>query len=1014
MKLFTASLILTLLFHVSIAQDVTVTGTITDSDGNALDGITVTSSLGSTFTDIQGKFEIRVTDTYQSLTFSGSGFQSQTIPLNGQTQINSELSSASSSDQMVETGFGTQSKKSSTSSVAQISGSALNNQPVVDIEQSSQGRAAGVFVQNNGGKLGEGTKVRIRGGSSLSGSNEPLYVVDGVPLTSNNQSDIDPSLIESMEILKDAAATSLYGSRAANGVVIITTKKGKSGKLKVDVDYQFGVSMLGKRLDMMTPEEYNQMFIEYTLRQPIIFGQVPAGSITQSNLERWSNESKTLNQTYPDSTYQIQLGNNSIGIPLLSRLNNNTDWQDLAFRTAISNRGSINLSGGSKNHQVFANVNYLNQDGILIGNNYERFGGRVNLNSSWTDRLSSNISFSYVKTNNNKLNEDADVGNPVQMVLLPPSDAPDPENSYILDVRSAEYNPQTEVYNSLNFETSDRMNGNIGLAYELSNNLSLNLDGGIDYLDLREERRQGPATQEGNPTGLSRLSTTNLFNYLVNGYLDYHQMRGTNELNVILGGSYQNSNSTFSFRRARINSISDLESLNENDPSLLNNPVPGSAFSFLSAYTRANYSINGKYHFQASARMDGSSKFGSENQYGIFPAASAGWTLSEESFLKGNPTISFLKLRSSYGLVGNTPEDDFLYRNNYYTVNYGVSDGIRLANLGNQNLKWETTAQLDVGLEFGFFGDRLFGSLNYYRKNTTDLLFPVPVSQTSGFGSVIRNVGTMVNTGFELTLSSLNVSSGAFEWTTDFNISTNSNEIKDLGGQRLISGVNAFIEGEAAGTFYMVDYAGVDPATGNAQYEDQFGFTSTNYDQVLVSGRKVAGNPNPKFFGGMTNNLSYGNLSLNFTFQFVQGIDLYWETGELIANSGFGLYGQTADQVDRWYQPGDNANYPAVNPNLENTNPSSRWLYDGSYIRLNNLNISYDLTSQLSSIGISNCSIYVGGQNLFTITSYPGYDPDVSYTDPNGGTISQNINRGIDLFSTPQPRVFITGLKIGF
>jgi hypothetical protein len=350
--------------------------------------------------------------------------------------------------------------------------------------------------------------------------------------------------------------------------------------------------------------------MEYTMRQPIICSQRPAADVTQENRETWAQAALDLANQFPDSTYTINFSNgNAVGIPLLTRLNNNTDWQDEAFRTALSHRANVSVSGGSDKHRYYSAFTYLNQEGILIGNEYERFSGRFNLNSQWTSKLSSDLSFGYIKTNNNRLNSDADIGNPMQMILLPPSDAPDPDNDYILEVRSSEYNPQTEIFNARNFETSDRMNGSMAFTYEFNENLTLDVDGGIDYLDLVEERLQGPATQEGNPTGLARYGTTDVFNYIINAYGTYEKSFGNSNLSAMLGTSYQKSNSDFTFRLARVNSISELRSLNETDPSLLNLPLPGSAFSFLSYFSRVNYSIDEKYTFQLSGRVDGSSKF---------------------------------------------------------------------------------------------------------------------------------------------------------------------------------------------------------------------------------------------------------------------------------------------------------------------------------------------------------------------------------------------------------------------
>lgn len=1017
MKRFLAYLIVCCLILSGAYAQRTVTGQVKERGKVlGLPGVTVQvkDGINSTITDYNGNFEISVPEDDVILVFSYTGYGTKEIEVGNRSSIQVSLIKESEEKEgEVQVGYGTLSKEELTSSVSSIDADKLGTQPVVDLEQANQGRAAGVFIQNSGGKLGQGTRVRIRGGSSLSGSNEPLYVVDGVPLTSDNQSDIDPSTIESMEILKDASAAALYGSRAANGVVLITTKKGSAGKIKLDLDYQLGVSTTQKKLNMMTPDEYNQMFIEYTLRQPIL--GVPGGDITQENLERWAQEAAELGRNFPDSTYFIDLSNNtSIGIPLLTRLNNDTDWQDEAFRTALSHRANVGISGGSDNHQVYASFNYMNQEGILIGNQYERISGRANLTSQFSSRLSSDLSLGYISTKNNQLNEDADVGNPVQVVLLPPSDAPDPANDYVLEVRSSEYNPQTEVFNSDYLELTDRINGNLSLSYLLNENLSLNVDGGIDYLDLRDERRQGPATLDGRPDGLSRLSTSKVFNYIINGYASYDANLGNNTISAILGTSYQKSNTDFTFRLARVNSISELESLNETNPSLFNPPVPGSAFSFLSYYTRVNYTINDKYTLQLSGRADGSSKFGEDNRTGFFPAASAGWNLSNESFLAGNRTISFLKLKGSYGIIGNTPLDDFLYRRNYIPVFYGQTEGIRLSNFSNAGLKWESTAQLDVGVDYGFFDNRITGSINYYNKKTTDLLFPVPVSLTSGFGNVLSNVGSLTNSGIEFAISTVNFERDQFFWTTEFNISTNNNEVTDLGGEQLIQGINAFIEGQPPGVFYMVEYRGVNPANGRPLY-DLNGATTENYNLALENGRKIVGDPNPDFYGGLVNNITYGNFDLSFIFQFVQGVDVYWETGEFISNSGFALFGQTDDQIDRWYQPGDQTNIPAINPNIENTNPSSRWLVDGSYIRLNNLSLTYSLPSDMVlKMGLRYFRVYIGGQNLLTLSDYPGYDPDVGYVDPEGGIIAQNINRGVDFFTAPQPRVYTTGIKIGF
>ncbi|MFC2123847.1 SusC/RagA family TonB-linked outer membrane protein [Bacteroidota bacterium] len=1006
MKKLITSLIICLFFINQAFSQRTVTGhVISDDQPSGLAGalVQIKGQLDKSITDNSGNFSLLIPEDGGLLIISLSGYRTEEIEINLQKTVDVQLAKLPERTDEISIGYGTQSKEELTGSVSQIDAESIGSQPLIDLEQANQGRASGVFIQNNGGKLGQGTTVKIRGGSSLTGSNSPLYVVDGVPLTSNNQTEINPNNIASIEVLKDASAAVIYGSRAANGVILITTKKGEAGKLKVDFDYQLGVSQTPKKLDLMSPKDYNEMFVEYTLRF-IGYDEV----ITRSDLETWAQNGEAVFNDPSDPATEIR-----IEMPLVEDLSYDTDWQDEVFRTALSHRSNINLSGGSENHRFFTGIGYTTQEGILIGNDYNRLNADLNLNSQFTKQLSVNFGLSFIHSKNNRLNEDQDLGSPLQAIVLPPSDSYDPDNEYRLFVRSLEYNPMTEVYYSDNVETNNRVVGNLGAKYRLNENLSLNVDGGIDVLDFTTEKRQGPETLEGKPSGLSRIGETSVFNYIVNGYADYTNSFGNNNLSAVLGASYQRSNSDFSFKRARVNSIGEIE----NDPDIYNPPIPSSGFAFLSYFTRINYSIQKKYIFQVSGRLDGSSKFGDDNRYGFFPAVSAGWNLSNESFLSGSSTISFLKLKGSYGLVGNTPDEDFIYRTNYFIINYGTEEGIRLSNLSNSKLKWETTAQLDVGVEFGFLADKISGSVNYFQKNTTDLLLPVPVSQTSGFDFILQNVGSLENSGIEVDINTSNIESDNFRWHTSFNFSTINNEITKLGGEdrKLISGVNAYLEGKAPGVFYMPVYEGVNSLNGEAEYSVGSGGITTDYDEALANGRQIVGDPNPDFFGGLSNTLSFFNFDLDFLFQFVQGADKYNQTGEFLANSGILLLGQRADQVDRWIEPGEDSQFSVIKPSAENTNPSTRWLEDGSYIRLNNVSLTYNLPIDIvRNWGMRYFRIYVGGQNLLTITDYSGYDPDTYYIDPTGGTITQNINRGIDDFTTPQPRTIITGIKIGF
>ncbi|MFT7019661.1 MAG: TonB-linked SusC/RagA family outer membrane protein, partial [Cyclobacteriaceae bacterium] len=1026
-KLFILSIVAFLTSYELSAQQLLSGKVFSAADGATLSGVLISfpESTEKTTSGADGAYQIAIPEYGGQVVFTLVGYQIQRF--NVMTEKVLDVSLQENATDQISIGFGSQSKEELTGSIAQIAGGDISSQPVQDLAQANQGRASGVFVQNNGGKLGQGTTVRIRGGSSLTGSNNPLYVVDGVPLTSDSQSEINPNNIASIEILKDASAAAIYGSRAANGVILITTKKGTSGKLKVDLDYQFGSSQTPRRLDVLSPEDYLAQFMEFGLRDGQNALQIIAGfnadaraqldifdailaDASHDNLKRWAQTgqfdlSNGTTYGYDDSSV--------LGL-IEGRLDSNqykTDWQDEIFRTALSHRMNINLSGGSENLSYFGGVGFTTQEGIIVGNEFDRVNIDLNVASNKDKKFSYQLGGNYVYSKNLLLNNDQDLGSPLQAILLPPSDAYDPANNYQLRVRSLEYNPLTEINYSDNLETINRLIGSAAFKYRLNDELSVNLDGGIDYFDSDRDRRQGPQTLEGNPTGFSRNSTTQSINYLTNLYANYRKDIAGQDLNITVGTSYQRSSTDFTFASARENDLN----FGETAPGYLSNPIPSTGNAFLSYFGRVNYNIAGKYLIQASARADGSSKFGENNRFGYFPAVSAGWLLSKESFLSGSSVVSLLKLRGSYGIVGNTPDDDFIYRLNYFNVQYGNSvQGLRIANLANPDLKWESTAQLDVGLDFSLFADRVSGSLNYYQKNTSDLLFPVPVSQTSGFEFTLQNLGSMTNAGIEIELNTVNVSTGDFEWSSSFNITTNQNEVTDLGGRRLISGVNAFLENQPAGSYYLPVYLGINEITGEALYEGINGVPTANYDEALASGRRVAGNPNPELFGGVMNQLSYKNFDLSFNIIFVSGVDKYNQTGEFLANSGILNLNQRIDQLDRWYKPGDAASYPVLDPSQDNTFPSSRWIEDGSYVRLNNLMLAFNLPESLiSNWGLGYFKFYVGGQNLLTLTNYSGFDADSNYIDPQGGAITANINRGIDDFTAPQPRVFTTGFKIG-
>ena len=1039
MRTLPVFLVLILCWYQAAAQR-KITGKITEPGSDyGLAGIVVKvkgSSVG-TVTDIYGAYELEVPKNGKTLVISGPGFETIEITINSRSVIDSPLRRQSEIENTeLSIGFGAQSKAELTSSLTQVKSSDFEGSPVIDLEQAYQGRASGVFIQNNGGGLGEGATVRIRGNSTISGNNEPLYVVDGIPLTSGSQSDINPSTIESIEVLKDAAATALYGSRASSGVVLITTKKGKEGRLKIDFDYQFGIGETPERLDLYSPLQYNAQTLEFGLRdnlpelQSLELVFLLGGNLTRADevretidqIESALNEGSAANYaqwvedraiTLSDGSSISLFGAQSTSFDsvftLIGRqidsLSFDTDWQDEVFRTAASHRVNLNLSGGTDKLNFFSGFSFTDQEGIVIGNEFQRFNARLNVAGEITPRLSADVSVNYTYSRDDRLNDNQDLGFPLQAILLPPSDGFDPANNFQLNVRTLDYNPLTEINFADNVAFTNSVIGNLGLSYELSDLISLNMEGALDFSDISVERRQGPETLEGQGTGFSRLTENQFTNTLYNAYLDYNNSIGSNQrISAIFGASYQLSTIESSFRSANVNSISTLESLNTDNP-----PIADSKSAFLSFYSRISYSIKDTYFFELSARADGSSRFSEDNRFGIFPAISAAWDITKEDFLTDN-ILSTLKLRASFGLTGNTPDDDFAYRNNFSVVGYGNETGIRLDNLSNRDIKWETTEQTDIGLEIGVLNDRFTATVDYYLKNTRDLILPDNITLTSGFPEIIENVGRLRNTGIELSLNSQNISKGDFQWSTGFNISFNDNTITEL-LDPIIVGQSAFIQDQPGGVIFTRRFVGVNPDNGRALYDDGNGGTTENFE---AAPNLVVGDPNPDFFGGISNNLSYKNFELDFLFQFVQGVDIYNQGNEFLANSGILNLSQSVDQVNRWYRPGDISSVPGLDPFQENTFPSSRFVEDGSYLRLKNVNFTYSFSQDLvAKWGINYLKIYVGAQNLFTVTKFSGYDPDVNYVDPNSNTIERNLSRGISNFTIPQARTYITGIKIG-
>ncbi len=1010
------------------AQDKVVTGKVTSSeDGNGMPGVSIAvkGTTRGANSDGEGNFRISVPDN-ATLVFSFVGFSPVEEKVNGRSVINIQLKADTKTlNEIVVTGYGSQIKRDLTGNIAQVKAKDIENMPTPSVDAALQGKAAGVFVNSGSGKLGQGITVRVRGNSSISASSQPLYVVDGIPVTSNDQSnyggetnplaDINPNDIESIEILKDASAAAIYGARAANGVVLVSTKRGKAGKTNITFNYQAGVAQATRRLPFLNTAQYEKFY-----RQA-------AGYV--DGLDGISPED-------PDSQTQYLFGPGGFleyysyetyGTP--KQTDNN--WQEKAFQKGPMQQMDIQLNGGNEKTRFFMSGQYLNQTGTIIGNKLERISGRLNVDHQATDWLNVGLMMSLARTDNWRLPDDNAFSNPLQMAALTPfTPFIDPTTNLPAGAPPGDvniplyYNPILSIDYADYVQTSYRNLTNTYAQVNLLPGLKFRTEWGLDLLNMNEEayfQSQTVRNQSRASNGIGANYGTFITNYNANNFLNYIKEFGVHTIDATAGMSYQQS-------QTKRNYVEGTQFPSDSYRKIASAAVKSDGtstetnFRFLSYFARANYRLKDRYLFGVSARVDGSSRFGKNSRYGFFPAVSAGWVLSEENFLKNNNIISFLKLRGSYGITGNAEIGDFpqlgLFQGD---AGYVGAPGQRPSQIANPDLKWETTRQTDIGIDFGLFNNRISGEIDYYVKNTTDLLLEVNVPGTTGFTRQFKNVGALENKGFEFVLNTQNTV-GKFKWNTSFNIATNANKVTDVQGQIIEGGVrnmNRVMEGQPIGVFFTREYAGVNPDNGDALFYKNTKNSDGTIDRSTVTNggynsteRVVVGNPNPKFFGGITNTLSYGGIDFSVFFNGVYGNDVnFYGVGQYSSANGIYEDNQTTDQLNAWTPENKNTDVPQARYLITNgSQPSSRYIFDGSYLRLRTLSLGYTLPKSLTGrVKIDRVRVYFSAMNLATFTKYKGWDPEV-----NSDTFTSNFAQGNDFYTPPQPRTLLFGVNIGF
>jgi TonB-linked SusC/RagA family outer membrane protein len=974
-----------------LAQDRSISGRVVGVNDNApLPGVSILvkgTSTGTT-TDANGSYKLNA-PANAVLVFSFVGYSPKEIIVGNQSVVDVSLELDNRQlNEVVVVGYGTVKKSDLTGSLASVKSKEINAFPATNVLQALSGRAPGVQVTQNTGAPGGNVSVRIRGTNSVQGSNEPLYVVDGFPTSGSNPTILNNSDIESIEILKDASATAIYGSRGANGVVLITTKQGKAGKTQVDYEGSYSIQTLRKKLDLMNAKEYATFY----------------------------NMQATNDGVAPYFT-QAQIDGFGEGY----------DWQNLIFRKAPMQTHNLTVSGGNEKTRYSIGGSIFGQQGIIIGSDYNRYSLRANVTTDVSKKF--NLSYGATLTNINTSRQNNGGGNRGGSMIsaaisAPPTLTPyNDDGSYRVLATSYPFisNVITNPLNYVNEQTDEvranRVLANVAMTFKPFEGLAIKISGGIENSDDRNDAYT--TTNFINSQGSASVSTTQGRSLLSENTISYNKSVGKHSLSAVAGFTYQDFLNT-SLGASGVGFLSNVtETANLGSA---NTPgIPSTSYSFatlLSYLGRVNYSYNNKYLATVSFRADGSSRYSEGNKWGYFPSAALAWRVSEEEFLKNVPFISDLKVRASWGQTGSQAISPYATLNNLSAGKTVFDDalyntfapGTRLPG----NLKWETTEQADFGIDAAFQNNRYRLSVDYYIKNTRDLLNTVQLPIGFGFTSTIQNVGQIQNKGLEIALDA-RVIDKAFKWDLGGNISFNRNKvIKLYNGADILGGTvgvtlindnaNLLREGQPMSVFFGYLKDGYTDL-GKEKYKD------LNGDGIINQlDKTIIGNPNPDFIYGLNSTMTYKGLELTLFLQGTQGNDLLNVSS--INNTldyGFGLNMPREVLYNHWSPTNLNAKYPVISRS-NSYNYSDRLVEDGSYLRLRNIQLAYSLPLQQWRVNwMRTAQVYVSGQNLLTFTKYSWWDPE---TNSQGG--ANSIGQGIDHYSYPTSKAVTFGVRVGF
>ncbi|WP_026898207.1 SusC/RagA family TonB-linked outer membrane protein [Daejeonella oryzae] len=1044
-----------------------ISGIITDAtSGETLPGVSVNlkGTTISTASNADGKYVLQIPGS-GTLVFSYIGYVTKEVQLTGASVVNVKLvADQKSLTEVVVVGYGTQQKRNLTGSIASVTSKSIKDIAVTSFENAIQGQLAGVQVQEPSGEPGAATTIRVRGIGSISAGNEPLYVVDGFPISKNVESGVQGDVarrtvafrpapsnplgtisagdIQSVEVLKDAAAAAIYGSRGSNGVIIITTKKGKrDGTPVVGFDSYYGVQTLANKVSLMNSAELTKYVIE--AKNNAYIQDFPNASISDNNNTRFARSTNT--------SYQIPTD-------FLNPTGVDTDWQDVLYQPASVQNYNLSLSGGSEKLGYYVSGNYFNQGGIVGSTGFKRYSFRVNLESDPIKNLKLGFSLNPSFTDQSRGSTSAPyfadppgavytalVHSPTVSPYLPDGSINQTNNQSHLNTpegraanMTASSNPLAVVKHINDNLSQFRTFANTFAEYSFLPGLKYRLMAGTDINNYNKNYYRERAFLDRNATvgvPFGQSNTSLETNWLVENTLNYDKSLGNHEFSILGGYTFQKD-------KIRMNQVQA-----ENFPDDLVQTVSGGQvtggtaseeeWSLVSYLSRMNYSFKGKYLLTATIRSDRASRFGEGNKIGYFPSVSAGWRISDENFMKGLSFMNDLKLRASWGKTGNflIPNYASIGLLNPFNYVFGnvVSNGIAPSTPSNPNLTWEKNTQTDIGLDIGFMQNRIYASFDYYRKVTSDLLLNVQVPAAVGFGNSnpLQNIGEVENKGFEASITS-NTLEGKFTWSTDVNFSANKNKVLKLGltGDPILSSGGAGIRhitriGEPIGSYYghvvegiyqtqqeianaPVDKLAPKPAPGDFRFKD------VNGDGVIDNNdRTVIGNYQPDFTYGITNRFSYKKVELSFLIQGVQGSEVLNLTRRHLANGEANVNSFTTLN-DRWVSPSQpgNGSVPRADRLSDlhgfNNRPSSYQVEDASYLRLRNVTVAYTFPEKLVSRFFPAMRAYISGTNLFTNTNYVGYNPEVNNQSTSTGV------QGEDYGAYPLSRNFTFGINATF